>query len=125
MTIKHKPLLSRQCTFLRASSIHPSFHGLSPVGVQCLSDSLFPLCTILCNPTERVYVHLAPFFDVIQPLPTWSSSPCPSLLDPKHHTLHQSLVFHPADMSKQAELHLHDELYNVPRVSNSSSHLPI
>ncbi len=49
-----------------------------------------------------------------------SSFPCPSLHDPKHHTLHQSLVFHPADMSKQAELSLYDELYNVPRVSNSS-----
>ncbi len=35
-------------------SIHPSLHGLTPVVVQCPSDSPFPLCTVLCHPAESV-----------------------------------------------------------------------
>jgi hypothetical protein len=96
------------------SSIYHSTGLRSLVFNTRLHDDPSPRCTVPRHSSESADVRLTPSLDVVQPLPTRSFSVCVSIHDSKHRPLHQPIVLHPADMIKQTEFPLHDELYNVP-----------
>ena len=65
-------------------------------------------------------VCLAPLLYVIQPFSVWPSSYVCSIHYAENYPLHQSVVFHPADVSEQAEFPFQNELHNIPCVSHTA-----
>jgi len=100
-------------------SIHPSFHGLLPVGVHCVDDCPSPVITILCLPAESMNVFLAPLLDVVQLFSVGSASSRCSFHYAKYDVFHQSGVYHSTDMTKQGQFFFQDDAYDVLHSSYS------